>query len=88
MVHPNVTSIGRGGAVAAFVEDQVLLCGGRDKDGRVMKSCMGYHMRKEDWDEHSSLNDFREEATSVVVSGQVRTGGRHQNSISRQIFHK
>ena len=33
-VDSNATSIGRGGAVAEYVEDSVLLCGGRDKLNR------------------------------------------------------
>ena len=35
-VESNGTSIGRGGAVAQYVEDSVLLCGGRDKLNRYL----------------------------------------------------
>jgi N-acetylneuraminic acid mutarotase len=70
-VESNVTSIGRGGAVAEFVEDSVLLCGGRDKQNRVMGNCMAYNPMNNHWDSHSELIDMREEASSVTVSGQM-----------------
>ena len=65
-VESNVTSIGRGGAVAEFVEDSVLLCGGRDKQNRVMGNCMAYNPMNNHWDSHSELIDMREEASSVT----------------------
>jgi len=70
-VESNVTSIGRGGAVAEFVEDSVLLCGGRDKQNRVLGNCMAYNPMSNHWDSHSELIDMREEASSVTVSGQM-----------------
>ena len=65
-VESNVTSIGRGGAVAEFVEDSVLLCGGRDKQNRVMGNCMAYNPMNNHWESHSELIDMREEASSVT----------------------
>ena len=45
---------------------------GRDTNNRVLNSCMGYQMDSDNWKSHSQLIDFREEAASVVVAGQVR----------------
>jgi len=70
-VASNATSIGRGGSVAEYVEDSVLLCGGRDKLNRVMGNCMAYNPMNNDWDTHSDLLDLREEASSVTLSGQM-----------------
>jgi len=67
----NVTSVGRGAAVSEFVNGDVLLCGGRDTNNRVLNSCMGYQMDSDNWKSHSQLIDFREEAASVVVAGQM-----------------
>ena len=44
---------------------------GRDTNNRVLNSCMGYQMDLDNWKSHSQLIDFREEAASVVVAGQV-----------------
>ena len=51
--------------------DQFLLLG-RDTNNRVLNSCMGYQMDSDTWKSHSQLIDFREEAASVVVAGQVK----------------
>lgn len=67
----NTTSIARGAAVAEYVGAEILLCGGRDKNNLVSKSCLGYHIMRNEWEEHSELIDLREEAASVVLSGQV-----------------
>ena len=72
-VESNVTSIGRGGAVAEFVEDSVLLCGGRDKQNRVMGNCMAYNPMNNHWDSHSELIDMREEASSVTGKFLLRS---------------
>ena len=67
----NITSVGRGAAVSEFVNGDVLLCGGRDTNNRVLNTCMGYHMSSNNWESHSLLIDYREESASVVVAGQV-----------------
>ena len=68
----NVTEVGRGAAVAEYFEDEVVLCGGRDKANKVMDSCVAYSPMTDQWAEHSVLLEPREEAASVLVSGQVR----------------
>lgn len=57
--------------MAEFVTNSILLCGGRDKLNRVMGDCMGYNPDTNVWAVHSQLLESREEASSVVVAGQM-----------------
>ena len=41
-----------------------------------MDNCMSYDLKNNQWDAHSDLIDFREEAASVVVSGQMHILGK------------
>ncbi len=70
-VEPNTTSIGRGGAVAEYVSNVVILCGGRDKQNRVRDDCMEYNPRTNEWEFHSNLLELREEAASAVLADQM-----------------
>ena len=61
--------------MAEYVENSVLLCGGRDKMNRVRDNCMSYNLKTNEWATHSDLLDLREEAASVVLAGQMHIMG-------------
>ncbi|XP_040569991.1 uncharacterized protein [Lepeophtheirus salmonis] len=63
----NDTSMGRAGAVADYVSEGILLCGGRDLNSQVKKDCRLYGVVSGLWSDHSELNFPREEAASATL---------------------
>jgi N-acetylneuraminic acid mutarotase len=68
-VEPNTTIVGRAGATSEYAMRRVLLCGGKDHEAVVRKDCLAYNPKSNEWSEHSTMNEAREEAASVVVMG-------------------
>ncbi len=65
----NNTATGRAGSVSEYASRRVMVCGGKDNDGKVRSDCLAYNPKSNEWTEHSTMSSAREEAASVVVRG-------------------
>ena len=64
-------SVSRAGAMTDMLEEEVLLCGGRDTEGRVRDDCLAYNFSSNSWSDHSLMLSAREEASCTVVGDKM-----------------
>lgn len=80
-ISPVDARVKRAGASAVYLQDMVLLCGGRS--GEVTFSdCLSYDLEKDLWEDHSLLLRPRDESALAKIGGQVLLiGGLYETSV-------
>ena len=87
-------SVSRAGAMTDMLEEEVLLCGGRDTEGRVRDDCLAYNFSSNSWSDHSLMLSAREEAGGEADSSDDQsqsslglTSSERALSLSQQSLH-
>ena len=75
-------SLARAGAVAEYVGEVVLFCGGKDGVSGMHDDCLVYDPSADEWSEHSRMSGPRYEAASAAVGNTMFVmGGIGESSV-------